>query len=198
MASIDEIRTAFRARARELHSDNNSQKSLANQQAATAELAKVSEAWRVLNDPARRLEYDLAQTQFRRPQTPGPQARPHAGSGFPAARPTRESVGVSSQPPTSRPFVWVAVIGFIMGVVAILVITNTDPNQGNGPALRLQVGTCVLVVQAAAGNGLHAVDCGGPHDGVITQQIANFGPCMTNEDSYVAPGISGRLCVRPN
>jgi curved DNA-binding protein CbpA len=49
-ASLDEIRAAYRARARRLHPDVVG--------GDTSEMAELNEAWAVLSDPARRAEYD--------------------------------------------------------------------------------------------------------------------------------------------
>ena len=50
-ASADEIRAAYRARARELHPDRQGS-------AATRAMADLNDAWRVLSDPAARRAYD--------------------------------------------------------------------------------------------------------------------------------------------
>jgi curved DNA-binding protein CbpA len=56
-ASADEIRAAYRRRARELHPDAHPDDG-AN--ADDAEMAAVNEAWRVLSDVGRRREYDVS------------------------------------------------------------------------------------------------------------------------------------------
>jgi curved DNA-binding protein CbpA len=50
-ASADEIRAAYRARARELHPDRQGS-------GATRDMAELNDAWRVLSDPAARRAYD--------------------------------------------------------------------------------------------------------------------------------------------
>ena len=196
VATADEVRAAFRSRARELHSDSNAQISLAAQQLAVVELARVSEAWRVLNDPQKRLEYDHGPLQTGRVSSPASPPRPHAGSGFPAARPTRASVGIVDAPSTTRPLIVIAGLILVISIVVILIVHNSA-STSDTPNSRLQVGACVLVVATTAGKSLHAVDCAGHHDGTITQLITNFGPCLGTEDSYSIPPINARICVSP-
>ena len=196
VASPDEVRAAFRSRARELHSDNNTQKSAVTQQLAVVELARVSEAWRVLNDAQRRLEYDHGQLHAGRVSTPSAPPRPHSGSGFSAARPTRESVGIVEPPSTTRPLIVIVGLILVISFVVILIVHNSA-STADTPNSRIQVGACVLVVSTTSGRSLHAVDCATRHDGTITQLIANFGPCLGTEDSYSIPTISARICVSP-
>ena len=60
-ASADEVRAAYRRRARELHPDARSGIGPDSDGDADAEsMAAVNEAWRVLSDVARRREYDTS------------------------------------------------------------------------------------------------------------------------------------------
>jgi len=57
-ASQDEIRVAYRMRAREVHPDTAAGK----RSDASIQMASIAEAWRVLSDTALRRAYDAAQS----------------------------------------------------------------------------------------------------------------------------------------
>src|ERR1700689_4309928 len=57
-ATSDDLRRAYRARARALHPDRAGGRSGAELEADTAELARLNQAWRVLSDPHERARYD--------------------------------------------------------------------------------------------------------------------------------------------
>ena len=91
----DDLRRAYRARARALHPDRAGGRSGAELEADTAELARLNQAWRVLSDPRERARYDAglasgndggvaaAVRQQRRPKSGG--ARMPAPVGPPPA-----------------------------------------------------------------------------------------------------------------
>ena len=60
-ASPDDVRTAYRRRARAAHPDHAG---------SAADMAALNEAWRVLGDPARRAAYDRELWERRRPGRP--------------------------------------------------------------------------------------------------------------------------------
>ncbi len=196
LASADELKVAFRNKARELHPDNNANKSTAQQHAASLELARLTESWRVLNDPRRRLDYDQQQlARQRRPAIAVPTIRPHSGSGSSATRPTPQSVGITYEPSSAKPIVWI--IG-ILAVVAVVVILFVGGSEGDSstPSPRIQVGACVLVVSTSSGKTLHPVPCSDKHDGIIAQQLTDYGPCRDTEESFNVAGVTGRICVK--
>ena len=57
-ASQDEIRVAYRMRAREVHPDTSAGK----RSDSSTQMAQIAEAWRVLSDTALRRAYDAAQS----------------------------------------------------------------------------------------------------------------------------------------
>jgi len=72
-ASADEIRAAYRRRARELHPDARPD---AGTNTDAEAMAAVNEAWRVLSDATRRREYDFSIAAALRLPAPEP-ARPN-------------------------------------------------------------------------------------------------------------------------
>jgi hypothetical protein len=81
-ATRDEIVSAFRARARELHPDANP-----GDVPAAEQFKRVSRAYRVLSDPAQRARYDSGRRSVAAPARPGP-AVPSPAARAPAAAPT--------------------------------------------------------------------------------------------------------------
>ncbi|NBP51016.1 MAG: J domain-containing protein [Actinobacteria bacterium] len=71
-ASADEVRRAYRARIKQAHPDARGGRD-------DGESAAITEAWRVLSDPGRRLDYDRAL----RGESSGSAAGPAGGSAAP-------------------------------------------------------------------------------------------------------------------
>lgn len=73
-ASADEIRAAYRRRARELHPDARPE---ADTDVDPEAMAAVNEAWRVLSDSGRRLDYDHS-IGVAPPRSPAPEPEPRS------------------------------------------------------------------------------------------------------------------------
>jgi len=57
-ASVDDLRRAYRERARELHPDRNFDLDPADRAAAQRQMQELTDAWRILGDATRRRKYD--------------------------------------------------------------------------------------------------------------------------------------------
>ncbi len=82
-ASLDDIKRAYRARARQAHPDRVSHQGDAAEDEATALMAGLNEAYAVLSDPDQKREYDLELGAFRSgapppPPRPSPAPAPEA------------------------------------------------------------------------------------------------------------------------
>ena len=84
-ASLEAIKRAYRVRAREAHPDRFSHKGDAAEDAATALMADLNEAYGVLSDPEQKQEYDLQLRAYRAGEPPPP-PRPSTTTA-PAAAP---------------------------------------------------------------------------------------------------------------
>jgi len=69
--TFEELRDAYRQRAREVHPD------VADSTVAPGAMARINEAWQILSDPDQRQQYDLRTSVQRSPQ-PNTQRWPHA------------------------------------------------------------------------------------------------------------------------
>jgi len=137
-ADIAEIREAYRERAREHHPDRAASSGRSD---GAISMPAINEAYRVLNDPARRAVYDADLRGSARPQR-GPAAPPRPKSSEPEpAMPTFPShLGPARIP-------WRSVLFFAMlAIVGIVVLAQfTDPGEPRGPDGIIQIGSCVTI-----------------------------------------------------
>ena len=82
-ASADDIKRAFRLRARQAHPDRFSHKGDAAEEQATDLMADLNEAYDVLSDTEQRQEYDSQMRAFRSGAPPPPPARRPASAAVP-------------------------------------------------------------------------------------------------------------------
>jgi len=211
-ATADDIRRAYRRRARDLHPDHHAQGDPRRRAAAATEMAAVNEAWRVLRDPAARRRYDasLRVTPF------------GAGPAGPARTTT-----VEGPPPHPGERLVRGVPWLLLVVVLVLIFVFTafagsvvdepgDAEQGSatrppgggaatqadapsqvgagGVAVgRLTSGDCVAVVD---GRTVREVPCEGA-EATVVFVLGPSQPCPVGLESYARPeGGAGRLCVR--
>jgi curved DNA-binding protein CbpA len=133
LATDAEIKAAFRSRARALHPDQNATKTAVDQQSSAGELMAVTEAWRVLHDPQRRFDYDMAQlSSVNVPPRPAPAARPapqRASATRPSPQPEAEP---SPEQHTGRGIPW---IGVLVVLAIIFVFTAfAAAHRGSDPS----------------------------------------------------------------
>jgi hypothetical protein len=171
-ATQDEIRVAYRIRAREVHPDT----AVGMRSDASVRMANIAEAWRVLSDAQLRKSYD---------------------SGLLGS--TSEPVRVDQEqfvqvPATRGVFPW-RMIGFLVGGISALVLllnALSDPAVPLGPDGLLQAGSCVVVNE----NQLAVeVDCAGEHSGVVRALIGFDMTCPTDTQPIRDRQGMGIACV---
>lgn len=179
-ASVEEIRTSYRALARRFHPD-------ARGGAAVPEMADINEAWRVLSDPGRRAMYDAS---LRRPEPAA--ARSHGGADDLYRVPSGAFV---DDRPARFPWGWVAIL-VVLG--AIFVFTagalTKDPGRPTTDGL-LHAGDCVVI--EANGDAAEAL-CTGPHDGVVSQFVSLDTSCPIETEEHRDKQGMGKVCVTPD
>ncbi len=190
-ASAEEIRCAYRQRARALHPDR--QLDCGSYDGADASLRAMqllNEAWRVLGDQERRVSYDRLLAGAGRAPVAGHRQRAdtddrafHSAGGAPA------TLGVS----LARSLPWVAVL-VVLG--AIFVFTAFAGGSDGGGDLRSAsdlVGSCV---QLERGGVVNQVPCDGPSDGRVDLVAARASLCPDGADVARLAGQESWLCLR--
>jgi molecular chaperone DnaJ len=141
-AGADEIREAYRRLAREHHPDRAASRSVVGGEVS---MPAINEAYRVLNDPARRAVYDAS---LRSAPQRGPAASPSEST-------TRSDAATGSVPtmPTfpshlgPARFPWRSVSFFAaLAIIGIVVLAQfTEPGEPRGPDGIIQIGSCVTI-----------------------------------------------------
>jgi hypothetical protein len=137
-ADVTEIREAYRRLAREHHPDRAHSTGSA---VGGVSMPEINEAYRVLNEPARRAVYD-ASLRGDRPAR-GPAAPPRASSTF-------DDVPTSATFPSHlgpARFPWRSVSFFAaLAIVGVVVLAQfTEPGEPRGPDGIIKVGSCVTI-----------------------------------------------------
>ncbi|MDQ1422575.1 MAG: hypothetical protein QOD72_73 [Acidimicrobiaceae bacterium] len=186
-ASHEQIRDAYRRMARRHHpdardGDNN-------------QMAALNEAWRVLNDPARRAMYDASLRAVSRSaaaSVPVPDAdynddfddddRPIAGhrrGGFPL------------------PFLLVLAVFAMIFVITAYAYEKSGSVNGPAPTIPvdgvIEIGSCVRIGDDAVAR---ESPCGAPYSGVVVALIARDGRCPRSTNGYRDPASDGYVCIR--
>jgi len=149
-ASPDEIRVAYRMRAREVHPDT-----AANLRGdASVQMALVAEAWRVLSDVALRKAYDAEAI-----------GRSTQASVFVRETAIAEHVERGAFP-------WRMISLLVVGAIALVLVLNalSSPVTPLGPDGLLQAGSCIEV---DANQLAVEVDCGSKHS-VVVRSLVGF------------------------
>jgi molecular chaperone DnaJ len=134
-ASATEIRDAYRRLARTHHPDRAA---TGPSEAAAATFTGINEAYRVLNDPARRAVYDAGLRAA--PAAPGPAAPPRSA---PAEEPPL--MHPSHAGPARIPWRSMLILA-VLGVVGVVVLAQfTQPSEPPGPDGILRSGDCVEI-----------------------------------------------------
>jgi molecular chaperone DnaJ len=130
------IRDAYRRLAREHHPDRTNSAGRADDDAS---MSAINEAYRVLNDPARRAVYDAT---LRGAPERGPAAPPRASSAHEA--PTMPTFPSHLGPAR---FPWRSVSFFaLLAIIGIVVLAQfTEPGEPRGPDGIMRVGSCVAI-----------------------------------------------------
>jgi molecular chaperone DnaJ len=174
-ASQDEIRVAYRMRAREVHPDT----AAGLRSDTSARMANIAEAWRVLSDATLRRAYDSELTTR-------------------VAQPVRETQGQYLHTPAARGvFPWRMVSLMVAGSIALVLLLNalSGPAVPIGPDGLLQAGSCVVV---NANQLAVEVDCAGEHTGVVRALVGFDMTCPTDTQPIRDRQGMGIACVVPS
>ena len=182
-ATADELRHAYRRRARELHPDLRP----GEDDRASEAMTRLNSAWRILSDPATRRRYDvelaLAGVEGRaaRLATERPWERPD-GFGHGSGAGSADDV---DEPPrrAMRPRVWMIVVA-VMAV--IFVFTAYAAARPSSPAKGGQVGQCLTSVPSVE----VYVPCSQPNVGRLVREVP--------PDQACPPGTFRHLLVSRN
>lgn len=171
-ASQDEIRVAYRMRAREVHPDT----ALGLRSDASIQMAHIAEAWRVLSDVTLRRAYDNELT--------APVSQPVRG--------THEHFVYT--PAVRGVFPWRMVSFMVAGSIALVLLLNalSGPAVPIGPDGLLQAGSCVVV---DANQLAVEVDCLGEHTGVVRTLVGFDMTCPTDTQPIRDRQGMGIACV---
>lgn len=193
-ASADDIRAAFRRRAREVHPDRQSGfdpagggpvgRALPPEQA----MRELNEAWRVLGDPRRRRAYDEAlmadlRAQLRPPPPEvDPDDRPYVHA---PAEPG--DIGVS----VVRGLPWVVAVVVLVGIFVFTAFAGGGDDDGVSASDL--VGECVRLER---GGVVDRVACEEPNDGRVDLVAARASLCPEGSSSVRLAGQVSWLCLR--
>jgi molecular chaperone DnaJ len=137
-AAADEIREAYRRRAREHHPDRAASRSAVGGEVS---MPAINEAYRVLSDPARRAVYDAS---LRGAPQRGPAAPPPTSPRSDESAPTMPTFPSHVGPAR---FPWRSVSFFAaIAIIAVVVLAQfTEPGEPRGPDGIIQIGSCVVI-----------------------------------------------------
>ena len=174
-ASQDEIRVAYRMRAREVHPDT----AAGLRSDTSARMANIAEAWRVLSDATLRRAYDSELTTR-------------------VAQPVRDTQEQVMYVPAARGlFPWRMIGLMVAGSIALVLLLNalSGPAVPIGPDGLLQAGSCVVV---NANQLAVEVDCAGEHTGVVRALVGFDMTCPTDTQPIRDRQGMGIACVVPS
>lgn len=194
-ATPEQIRAAYRERARRHHPDHAALSGGSDGSAETADaMAALNEAYRVLSDPRRRLDYDRAQ------QAP-------AGSAVPPASRTESSWGADDverpPPPPSPsrlipagparvPWKMMAVMAGVGSVIVLIAAAVTDPPSTEPPDGILRVGSCVEVERNF---DVREIACTGEDDIVVELVLPTDATCPVGLGAFRDRLGLGTVCI---
>ena len=178
-ASAEQIRAAYRMRARQLHPDRVVDPAERNR--AEARMSVVNEAWRVLGDQDLRAAYD----RDRRPDLP-----PGSPRTVPSYQPTApdpfDDVEVPAAVGCALRF---GPVLLAVGVfVGLLIVTALASGGGDSPT-RLSPGRCVEV-----GEGLRIVPCALGVPEIVSRGVAGTS-CPQGSVAVVLGTRTDQVCV---
>jgi molecular chaperone DnaJ len=144
-ATTSEIREAYRRLARDHHPDRLASRPIG---AADVTMPEINEAYRVLNDAARRAVYDAqlrggsAATVERGPAAP-PRYSTSASSSSSAD--SAASVYASHQGPARIPWRSLLFVGVLASVAIVALAQFVEPGEPRGPDGLIDIGSCVSI-----------------------------------------------------
>jgi len=185
-ATSDDLRRAYRARARALHPDRAGGRSGAELEADTAELARLNQAWRVLSDPRERARYDAGLAAG---HDAGLAARYDAGLAAGHDDAIAPSPGAPGCLPRSvRLLPWL-VLCVVLAVIFVVTAYASHPDPVTPPdvmgeCLQAQPGYDLFVTCASAGQ---------------EQVVAERSPCPPGSVAHLVEGsVRFTACLKPS
>jgi len=174
-ATAEEVRAAYRARARALHPDRVGE-------AGAAAMARLNEAYRTLRDADRRRAYDRARRGATAPAPAVRAARPASAAPAPPATPGATGCLLGAL---------VALVVLVAAVVGLAFPAARDrgPDPVDGD---VGTGSCLAL---ARDGSLREVSCDGPHDAVVVDVVAPDQTCPPGTRTAASPIRTARLCL---
>lgn len=190
-ASFDEVRRAYRARIKQAHPDARGGRD-------DGESAAITEAWRVLSDPGRRLDYDRAlrgEASAAASATGGSAASSGPGRSSTGTSATGAPPGWASAPHQPARFPWRLVLGLIVVGAAVVLVLNASSTGAPpvGPDGLIGSGSCIVVDETASAV---EVPCEGPHEGVVRVLVGFDMSCPSDTEAVRDRQGMGLACVR--
>lgn len=187
-ASPEELRRAFRDRARHLHPDRHVDAGEPARSAAERDMRELTAAWQVLSDAGRRRRYD---------RELGVSPIGQRGEGVPPfamrADGTVPDVGDELMDPTARlvrALPWIAIV-FVLGV--IFVFSAYALTGGPKEQLPGKVGQCIAVDSKGA---VSDVPCGAAHSRTIVTLVGPSSQCPGGTERLQPPTGTAVYCLR--
>ena len=180
-ANPDEVRAAYRTRAREAHPDAIAAGSAAR--GRVQDMSAINEAWRVLSDPGRRALYDAS-------------LRERLRVGGSTSTPTNRvpDIAVPARSGTGRfpkwPFV---MIGLFMIIFIVTAGALYRPSSPPGPDNLLERGSCVTLL---ANRDAQEVSCSGTVDAVVVTVVGFDTSCPGDTETARDRQGRGYACVQ--
>jgi len=182
-ASAEALRDAYRDLARRNHPDRVDDPT--KRAAAAGRMAEVNEAWRILGDPRRRADYDLA-------RHPGPRHPPAAGPSDDRLYGRRGDAfdDVAVSPAVGCALRVMPVAATLAVLLGILIATAVLGGGGEVPA-RMDAGRCVEVAST-----IRVVPCTAETPVIVGRGVTGT-PCPTASVVVVLPSRTEQVCVAP-
>lgn len=185
-ASTEEIRRAYRERARAAHPDV----AAGDPEEASRRMAAINAAWACLSDPIRRADYDVSRGDC---DVSRGEVRAHAGAPYAWSRADPWPSVVSRDDGPAR-IPWRAMRWMLaIGVAAVIGLSFVSTESVEAPPDQLlQAGSCVVIDETDA---VSEVSCAGEHDAVVRQLVAFDRTCPTGTETFRDRQGMGLACV---
>jgi molecular chaperone DnaJ len=193
-ATTAEIREAYRRLARDHHPDR-----IASRPAATGDVTmpEINEAYRVLNDAARRAVYDAQLRGGSGPTVERGAAAPPRSSAGPAGSAHAES---SAQPypshdgPARIPWRSLLFVGVLATVAIVALAQFVEPGEPRGPDGLIEIGSCVSI--EPNGDAREVACVGDPAVDLVVEAFVPFSAtCPTGTIAHRDRQGMGIACV---
>lgn len=196
-AAPEEIRQAYRQRARDVHPDRQAEvfgldhrghEGVRDGDGTLRAMQVLNEAWRVLGDRNRRAAYDrlLAEAEAT------PVAERWSAVDF-DDRPFHPRGPHPTGASLVRSLPWVAVLVVLGGIFVFTAFAGGSDGAGGSPSASDLVGSCV---QLERGGVVNQVPCDGPSDGRVDLVTVRASLCPEGADVVRLASQESWLCLR--